>query len=153
MRELRELRVRTDCGSCVNKCCSQPYDWVYLTSAEISRLKTITGLVEDEFVVTRLNENTGHVFRTLDLPCRFLDSSTGRCNVYEVRPLVCRLFPFYPEPLTGHTTLMPAQCGENLHFVPDDVDGSWCLMNYEKDARQWLAELWNEALLKTSLSD
>src|SRR5205085_8339504 len=109
MKSLRVLRLKTNCSACVHKCCSEPYDWVYLTSQEIYQLTVASGLPENEFVVKRRNANTGHQFRTLDLPCRFLDSQTGRCNVYDSRPLVCRLFPFYPEPLTGYATLLPAQ--------------------------------------------
>ena len=148
MQGLREIRLRTDCRSCVNKCCSQPYDWVYLTAQEIDSLKAASGLSEEDFVVRRRNSNTGHIFRTLNLPCRFLDTETGECKVYESRPLVCRLFPFYPEPLTGDATLLPAQCGDNLHFLASDSEEGWCLADQEDDVRHWLTELWREALLK-----
>jgi Fe-S-cluster containining protein len=148
MQILRELRIKTNCGSCIHKCCSQPYDWVYLTSREISRLEAASALPREEFVVERRNANTGHVFRALNLPCQFLDSQTGQCKVYESRPLVCRLFPFYPEPLTGHATLLPAQCGDNLQVLPSDSDDGWCLIDLEEDAKQWLAELWGEAVVK-----
>src|ERR1700749_4384721 len=100
MQPLRELKLKTSCASCVHKCCSQPYDWVYLTNREITRISNATGILERNFVLERKNTNTGYVFRTLSLPCRFLDQATGGCLVYEIRPLVCRLFPFYPEPLT-----------------------------------------------------
>jgi Fe-S-cluster containining protein len=149
MDELRELRLKVNCRSCVHKCCSQPYDWVFLTSQEISRLKTASGLSEEEFVTKRENSNNGHVFRTLNLPCRFLNSETGECRVYEARPLVCRLFPFYVEPLTGHATLLPVQCGANLQFLPfDSKDDGWRLIDFDEDARNWLAELWKEATPK-----
>lgn len=146
MQSLRELRLKTNCGTCTNKCCSQPYDWVYLTSKEIYHLEVASSLPQEEFVVERRNTNTGHVFRTLNLPCRFLDQQTGKCKVYESRPLVCRLFPFYPEPLTGHATLMPAQCGDNLYFLPSDSDDGWRLIDLEEDTKKWLAELWREAV-------
>lgn len=145
MEGLRELKLRTNCGSCADKCCSQPYDWVYLTSREVSRLKIASALTEEEFVVSLRNEKTGHVFHALSLPCRFLDAGTGQCTVYEERPLVCRLFPFSVEPLTGVTTLARAQCGDNLDLLPADSDGGWCLVELEEDARQWFDELWEEA--------
>lgn len=65
MPSLREIRLKTDCKSCINKCCSQPYDWVYLTAEEIESLKTASGLSENEFVIKRQNPSTGHNFRTL----------------------------------------------------------------------------------------
>ena len=147
MEALRNLWLKTDCGSCVNKCCSQPYDWVYLTSREINLLSRVSNLPTTEFVSHRRNTNTGHVFRTLNLPCRFLDHSTGQCQVYESRPLICKLFPFYPEPLTGEATLLPAQCGPNLDFLASESKEGWSLAEFENETRQWLSELWIEALL------
>lgn len=145
MHPLRQLRLKTSCESCVHKCCSQPHDWVFLTTREIVRLKIASGLSEEDFVVQRENSNNGHMFQTLNLPCRFLDSKTGQCGVYESRPLVCRTFPFYPEPLTGDATLLPIQCGDNLHLLPvHSVDG-WGLADFEGDIRLWLCELWQES--------
>jgi uncharacterized protein len=148
MKELRVLRLKTDCGSCVNKCCSQPYDWVYLTSQESSRLKAASGIPEEEFMSERQNSKTGYVFRTLNLPCRFLDAQTGRCTVYESRPLACRLFPFYVDPLTGHATLYSAECGDNLLFPPTDSEDGWRLTDLEEEVRQWMVEFWDEAVVK-----
>ena len=147
MEDLRQVRLRTDCKACENKCCSQPYDSVYLTTKEIAVLEAASGLKQEEFVVSRTNQNTGHSFRSLTLPCKFLDSDTGQCTVYESRPLVCRLFPFYPEPLTGEATLIPAQCGSNLSFV-DNVEDGWCLADFDDDTTEWLRDLWLEALTR-----
>lgn len=148
MKELLELRLRTNCGSCVNKCCSQPHDWVYLTSQESSRLSAASGLPESEFTVKRPIANGDYVLRALNLPCRFLDAQTGRCTVYESRPLACRLFPFFVDPLTGNATLYPAGCGDNLLFPQLDSEAGWNLTEFEEDARQWMAELWSESLAK-----
>ena len=148
MQRLDELRVLTDCGSCTNKCCSQPYDWVFLTQREITLISSTTGLEERDFVVQRMNGNANLTFRTLNLPCRFLDAHTGLCGIYEVRPLVCRLFPFYQEPLTGHATLLPVQCGANLHFVSTENPKGWCLQDFEATIQQWLADIWREAPLR-----
>ncbi len=152
MQTLRELRLRTSCDSCVHKCCSQPYDWVFLSLREIEALEVASGLSGENFVAKRRNANNGHVFHTLNLPCRFLDSQTGKCTVYEARPLVCRLFPFYPEPLTGHATLLPIQCGENLQFLAPDFPKGWRLLDYESDIQRWVSELWNEANLSSKIS-
>src|SRR6185369_15645380 len=146
MQELKQLRIKTNCTSCINKCCSQPYDWVYLTRLEIVQLERASGLTEDEFVSSRRNRNTGHVFKALNLSCRFLDAKSGECMVYEDRPLICQLFPFYPEPLTGNATLLPAQCGTNIEIVPLDAKDGWCLADFEKNAILWLADLWSEAV-------
>jgi Fe-S-cluster containining protein len=146
---LRELRLSTDCRSCVHKCCSQPYDWVFLTRDEILKLKSASGLSENEFVSIRSNPSTSLVFRTLNLPCRFLDTKTGQCNVYDSRPLVCQLFPFYLEPLTGHATLLPVQCGPNLRILDSvNSDTGWRLKDFEQVASEWLADIWRESAVK-----
>ena len=143
---LTELRIVTECSKCIHKCCSQPYDWVYLTQSEIHRLESASGKHANSFVVLRRNVNTGHTFKTLSLPCQFLEAGTGRCSVYEQRPLICRLFPFYPEPLTGHATLLPVQCGENLRFVSEQELQGWTLGQFESEIRVWLQQIWKEAV-------
>ena len=145
MTPLSDLRLRTDCSNCINKCCSEPYDWVYLTTREIERLEYATGLPAAEFVDV-IENPAGFRLRVLNLPCRFLDAN-GRCSVYEARPLVCRVFPFYPEPFAGTATLLPAQCGDNLHFVTDPNEG-WALSDHAIATAEWLSDLWREALVE-----
>jgi Fe-S-cluster containining protein len=108
----------------------------------------VSRVPEEEFMKKRRNANNGFVFRTLNLPCRFLDAQTGRCTVYESRPLACRIFPFSIDPLTGDATLYPSQCGDNLLFPPVNSEDGWQLMDFEEDARQWMEELWNEAMVR-----
>ena len=146
VESLRQLTLSTDCGSCVHKCCSQPYDWVFLTQREILLLEKASALPEQKFVVERRNPSTGHVFKTLNLPCQFLDENTGACRVYDSRPLVCRIFPFYLEPMTGHATLLPVQCGSNLHILSSsNRETGWSLSDFEAAAHEWAADLWREA--------
>jgi len=147
-RDLRALKIMTSCDTCLNKCCSQPYDWVYVTAKEIDRLKAASTVSEAEFIVERKNSNTGHVFRTLNLPCCFLDPQTGMCSQYESRPLICRLFPFYPEPLTGDATLLPAQCGVNLQILSSTSSNfGWCLADLQRETTEWLSDIWSEATI------
>ena len=149
MKELKVLRLKTDCGACVNKCCSQPYDWVYLTSQESSRLRDASGLPEKEFMAKRPSANTGYVVPTLNRPCRFLDTQTGHCTVYESRPLACRLFPFYVDPFTGNATLYSTECGENMIFPPADSEEGWRLIDLEEEVRRWMIEFWDEVRLES----
>jgi Fe-S-cluster containining protein len=149
MKELRVLQIKTDCASCVNKCCSQPYDWVYLTANETDRLQEASGVSPAEFMSERQNTTTGHLIRTLDLPCRFFDQATGQCSVYEARPLACRMFPFYLDPLTGTATLYAAECGDYLLFPDNDSGGSWRLADLEEEAHEWIVEFWKDAAVKS----
>ena len=144
-KAISQLRLSTNCQSCTNKCCSEPYDWVYLTEAEQTAIERRTGLLPDDYSDIRENQHGGVAFRVLNLPCRFLNGKTGDCTIYESRPLVCRVFPFYPEPLTGHATLLPAQCRDNLVFHPVDSSHGWALQDYGPEIAEWLASLWSEA--------
>jgi Fe-S-cluster containining protein len=147
VESLRQLTLKTSCESCMHKCCSQPYDWVFLTQREILLLQSASGLPEHEFVTVRRNPRTGHEFKTLNLPCQFLNEKTGDCTVYGSRPLVCRIFPFYLEPMTGHATLLPIQCGSNLHILPSTSQGAgWKLSDFEAAAQEWAEDLWKEAV-------
>jgi Fe-S-cluster containining protein len=147
MKELLELKLKTNCDSCVNKCCSQPHDWVYLTSRESSRLAAVSGVREEEFMAERQDIDTGYVFHTLNQPCRFLNAQTGRCRVYESRPLACRLFPFHVDPLTGNATLYSTECEDNLLF-PSTSEEGWSLIDLKEDVCQWVSEMWDEVVIK-----
>lgn len=141
---LADLRVNTDCGACSEKCCTLPYDFVYMTEAEMDALSAATGLTRDEFVTNNLNPSSGYIVPTLNLPCRFLNEQTGECGVYEVRPLVCRLFPFYPDPFAGQVAFYPAQCGSHLKTgLP--ADEGWSARDYGSRIRAWADQIWKEA--------
>ena len=68
--------------------------------------------------------------------------------MYEHRPLACRLFPFYIDPVTGDATLYPAACDDNMTFPPIDSNEGWRLIDFEDEASQWVAEFWNEVRLE-----
>ena len=53
--------------------------------------------------------------RILSHPCIFLDNRDSRCRIYEVRPLVCRLYGYY----TSYGNCISAK--NQLTFVPDDI--------------------------------
>ena len=144
-KTLAQIRISTDCQLCQEKCCSQPYDWVFLTDREIERIQNRTALHVEDFVTEQENPVNGYRFKVLMLPCRFLNRESGRCGIYEFRPLVCRLFPFYPEPLTGTAELITSQCGEHLKIAPIDGKIGWALTDHEFDIRIWLRDLWKEA--------
>lgn len=148
MKTIQEIRVATNCGNCLNKCCSQPFDWVYLTEAEIQRIEQATGRDRSEFVVERRNPTNGFTFKTLDLPCKFL-ASEGTCSVYDARPLICQLYPIYADPLTGHACLLPALCGDNLDILPGNAALGWSVGEFESTFQAWLKSLWREAAQAT----
>jgi Fe-S-cluster containining protein len=145
MTGIRSVRIATDCASCSNKCCNQTYDWVYLTPREVERLEAASAVPAREFMTYDYNSRIGNTVALLRLPCRFLDQKTGTCSVYENRPLICRLYPFYPEPLAGRVALLPGQCGTHLSVLPMDAHVGWCLDDIAAELEEWLDELWRSA--------
>lgn len=144
MGELSDIRLRTDCATCVNKCCSQPLDWVYVTEHEIRKIEAESGVSRDKFIEPIRNDINGLTFQTLQLPCQFLDE-TGRCGVYESRPLICRLFPFYPDPLVAKLMFLPAECGDRITFLNADEKEGWSAGDYRDEIAAWFTAIWSEA--------
>jgi len=69
----------------------------YLIPAEVTAISAMTGLKVDDFAEKRSNPITGNVVSFVSPRegngCRFHDTASGRCNIYEVRPIDCRLYP------------------------------------------------------------
>jgi len=147
MGDLAQIRLQTNCSACVNKCCSQPLDWVYVTEAEIVKLEDASGVFRGEFIEQIRNEINGLMFQTLRLPCYFLDAEE-QCSVYDSRPLICRLFPFYPDPLVAKLMFLPAECGDRITFVDSDSKEGWSASDYQDDIAKWFAKIWSEAALR-----
>lgn len=79
-------QVRCKCVCCASCCVySTP---ISLDVEDITRLVS-KGFIRDSFV--RVID--GDTFIKGDLPCMFLDSNL-KCQIYEDRPRVCRLYPF-----------------------------------------------------------
>lgn len=145
MRSITEVQVSTSCDGCSDACCSQPYDWVYLTNQEIADLSDASGLAASDFVTVKVNPATSFRFQVLELPCPFYEKSTGRCAVYAHRPLVCRLYPLYVDPLSGDGMLLAAQCDSRLTVSETLTGTSWSLDKYAVPIRAWVRTLWSEA--------
>ena len=70
------------------KCCLDTQ--MILTPSDIERISQKTGLKREDFAwfdgkYWRLKNVYGH--------CIFLDPITGRCKIYEIRPLGCQAYP------------------------------------------------------------
>ena len=92
--ELRLPYCRGSGGFC-DRCC-----WgteMPLTEEDVARLESL-GFRREEFSVVK---DVVRVLRNVDGHCFFLDPSTGRCRVYEHRPLGCRLYPLVYVPGVG----------------------------------------------------
>ena len=94
--EVGRLNFRFDCQrGCINCCTQRGHIW--LTEEDIERIAGYLGLAREEF-------EKQYVYRTrqgarLTVPrahsCHFL--LEGGCSIHDVKPLQCRVFPFWPE--------------------------------------------------------
>jgi Fe-S-cluster containining protein len=81
------------------RCCSDPGAPLELVLSDIERIATVLGLICEDFfkifggVLWSNIPGTPAVIPStgLPFPCKFLKE--GKCKIYEVRPLHCRLFP------------------------------------------------------------
>lgn len=88
------LNVTTSpCGTCATCFCCE-LEPAALLPSDITRISSRTGVAASEFVDRSGGPLAMPVLRFVDgARCYFLDTSTRRCRIYEVRPLDCRLFP------------------------------------------------------------
>ena len=97
--ELKTPRLKYDCAKCPGYCCT--YDWIKVTKTDIKRLAKHHGLTYEaaEKKFTRFEKDYGHhvmrhkkdtIFKS---SCRFLNTKSRRCTIYEARPALCREHP------------------------------------------------------------
>jgi hypothetical protein len=88
--------LRFECQPGCTNCCTQK-GFVYLTEADLTRIAKFLGMRAAEF-------ERRYVYRTtrqlrLRVPrqvqCHFLRD--GGCSIHSVKPVQCRIFPFWPE--------------------------------------------------------
>lgn len=87
------------CQNCSgHRCCGilKKEDAPYLTTHDIKLLKTIPNFKTSNFINKNIHPVIGKTFYSLSIKnklCGFFNQKTGRCNIYQYRPLDCRLFP------------------------------------------------------------
>ena len=94
-----ETGVRFDCNDCPAYCCS--YAHIPVTGEDLCRLAghfaLELGRARQRFVKRGDEENPLVLRHKADehygSVCRFLDSETRQCTIYEARPAICRDFP------------------------------------------------------------
>mgnify|MGYP006266183511 CR=1 FL=1 len=93
------IKTHYDCLKCPAYCCS--YEHIPATAADIKRLAAHFGLSAEEarrkFTKKGDDENPRVMRHKADehygSVCRFLDSETRNCTIYDARPQICRDFP------------------------------------------------------------
>jgi hypothetical protein len=91
--------LRFGCQAC-GRCCGGAPGYVWLDEEEVAEIAASLGLEAGEFQ----RRYVRRLWRGLSLrekenyDCVLLDGA-GRCTAYEVRPLQCRIWPFWPSNL------------------------------------------------------
>jgi Fe-S-cluster containining protein len=88
--------VRFECQPGCTNCCTQK-GFVYITEGDLARIAKFLKMPAAEFE-RRYVYRTRHLLR-LRMPrhtqCHFLRE--GGCSIHPVKPVQCRIFPFWPE--------------------------------------------------------
>jgi Fe-S-cluster containining protein len=88
--------LRFECQKGCTACCTQK-GFVYLTEADAERIASRLGLTvhgfEQRYVYR--TRNLRRLKTAREVRCPFLTHEG--CSIHEVKPVQCRLFPFWPE--------------------------------------------------------
>lgn len=86
--------------SCIGcgRCCRGEPGAVWLSPGEIEAIAAHLGLEKGSFLRDFVVERRGRksLKERPNWDCVMYDSENARCGIYSVRPLQCRLFPFWP---------------------------------------------------------
>ncbi|MBM4020424.1 MAG: YkgJ family cysteine cluster protein [Planctomycetes bacterium] len=100
--------LRFECQAC-GRCCGGGPGYVWLDDDELAAIAQFLGLAADEFRGLYVRRFLGgmSLAEKADFDCILLDGH-GRCTAYDVRPLQCRVWPFWPSNLRSRETWQDA---------------------------------------------
>jgi len=134
--------VDVQCASCEKKgCCTYPGWKVFFTAEERRRVGEQYGDDEADKIKEFYGRSNGQSVYAVTLPCPFFERHSGKCRIYQERPLACRVFPVEIEPITGATYLDQAVCPErhaakvNADLVQINVK-KWCEQFWQASSKQ-----------------
>ncbi len=89
--------LRFECIGC-GRCCRGEPGAVWFTPDEAQRMRAFLGLSEEDFEKRYVTCSYGRksLKELKNGDCIFYKRDDDRCAIYKVRPLQCRLFPFWP---------------------------------------------------------
>ncbi len=113
------------CRSC-GRCCGGEPGEIRVTQRELAKIASELGMDEISFRKECLARINGRccIKEKENYDCLFLDGATKKCGIYKVRPLQCRLFPFWPSLLTDrrlwdyYASFCPGM-GNGSHYRPE----------------------------------
>lgn len=94
--------IHYDCNDCPAFCCSI-YERVEVKARDLRRLAQYFGITEEQAASrhTKLFDGKERILRRkkdelFGTTCKFLDTKTRGCGIYEARPAICRTYPARP---------------------------------------------------------
>jgi Fe-S-cluster containining protein len=119
--------IKFECQPDCANCCKFSNGFVFLNDEEASRIAEDLKISEDEFLqyFTRIIDNQLYLADGEDEHCVFLENY--KCNIYDVRPLQCRTYPFWPENLKSKSRwqLTKDECpgiGKGRNYSAEEID-------------------------------
>jgi Fe-S-cluster containining protein len=123
--------IHIDCSTCKDKPCCRYHGWkVFFLQEEREAVLVEYGAEFANRIDAYHNRANGTVY-AVDLPCPFFEESRGNCQIYDTRPMICRVFPVEIEPVTQTTYVDQGVCPKykeaqyNPTLVQIAVD-DWC---------------------------
>jgi len=94
--QIGKMQFRFECQPGCTNCCTRR-GHVYVTDQDIERMAPYLGLERGEFEKRYVYRTRNRARLTVPRPnsCHFL--LAGGCSIHEVKPLQCRVFPYWPE--------------------------------------------------------
>lgn len=88
------------CETCAGNCCIGESGYIWVTPANIKDIASFLHVSEDEFITNYLSK-IGYRYTIKEQEyndgyrCIFFDPQKRGCQIYGVRPVQCRTFPFW----------------------------------------------------------
>ncbi len=105
----------TACATCQGNCCTGESGNIWVKVQDIPRMAKYLQMEPDVFI-KRYLEKRGYRFSIKEreieegvFDCLFFDRATRRCQIYPVRPLQCRTYPFW-DYFKDHTEELKREC-------------------------------------------
>lgn len=88
------------CKNCGGKCCTGESGYIWIKPEEIVKLASYFGITFDEFVrgfTIKFGVKFSLKERVYEdgFCCIFFDTNSKKCQIYDLRPLQCKTFPFW----------------------------------------------------------
>ena len=113
----------SDCGRC---CKETTHLSIWVTDPNYDAfMSAVEGISHPE---SHIDRKPHGILLTLDDGCPFLDRQTNACTVYDVRPMICRIYPFMPiniapEGMPEDTgVILTSQCPVVAEIREHDID-------------------------------